>query len=104
MSKVIENILHILKELVSHNDRVLDLFSYFLRKCPRLSPARQTMSMRPEEWHHRTQLIPSNYDLIIARIPVESWDVASQQWKTDNSSREHLMHCDIEMVPITSNI
>jgi hypothetical protein len=52
MSKVIENILHILNELVSHNYRVLDLFSDFLREGPRLSPARQPMSMRPEKWHH----------------------------------------------------
>ncbi len=69
--------LQVLKELVSKNNSIFNSFSDFFFKGPGLPSACQPMSMCSEEWHHRSELIPSYNNLIITRISIETWNITS---------------------------
>lgn len=95
-------ILQVLKELISEDDSVLDFLPNIFAESPRLSLARESVSVCSEEWHHTSHLIPSHNDLVVTGISIEARDITPKHWKAHNCSREHLMDSNLKMCPITS--
>lgn len=73
-----------MKELVSQQYGVFNLFLDFVAEGPRLSIHSQTVRMGSKERHHATHLVPSDNNLFVTWISVEAWNVASDKRQTYN--------------------
>lgn len=60
--------------------------------------------MCSEEWHQRSNLIRSNYELIIWRIVEETWNIRTYKWYSWNTWLEQNRNAKIEMRPISSAV